>query len=386
MPNWGPFTVVNGPGTVTPDGRDAVVWDTGQVAIGSITQVTGTETVTFTGGRSDAAYDVHIEAFDPNNQQIEFRYLVQLRLTTSVSSWTYTPPVVASRLRVTFSCALYQGQTMTCTAQGTYLTRAACEHGTQLQQGASFVYYLTPGLLDVWLAEVGLPWLAPLFTGLWFSTLNAQTLCGQGPPPMPVINLSTLSQGADTALQVLRVIAWANVCECSPGTPSPVPYPPPAVSQPTGWPTFPTGNCDPANICAVLLQLQEQLAAVAGAVGSQGQLINLLQRYQLPFAYVPGAVHQGLTGEGGFSVSRLLGLLLEVVSVPPGVRSMFGNPDYLMDLGWLSISDRSGFLDEKRLTRSSVVWLPVRMAEATSFTWALSTGVTVRATELQAET
>jgi hypothetical protein len=215
MPAWGPVTVTIGPGTHTPDNRGAVLFDTGQQAIGSVTQVSGSGSVTFAGGRSDAVFDNYQEQLDPAGNTVQAGNVIQQRLTAPSFSWQLNVDPVTSRVRISFDGSLYQGQTMTCTAQGTFMTRTPCEHGTQLQQGASFVYYLTPGLIDVWLTKVGMSWLAPLFTGLWFSTINAQTLCQAGPPPMPPINLATLTAGVDTALAVLRVIAWANLCECS---------------------------------------------------------------------------------------------------------------------------------------------------------------------------
>lgn len=203
---------------------------------------------------------------------------------------------------------------------------------------------------------------------------------------MPSINLATLEAGVDTAMAVLRVIAWANLCQCRPGTPSPTPYPPPNPSQPVGWPAVPTFTCDSADLCGTLVTIQKQLAAISGALASQGELVNLLQRYRLPFAYVPGAVHSGLSDSGQFAVSRLVGVQAAVTAAPPDTPALFGNPPYLMNLGWLSIGDSRGFFDEKRLTRDSLLWLPPQMPQATRFSWALSPGTVVQLTELQAET
>jgi hypothetical protein len=115
-----------------------------------------------------------------------------------------------------------------------------CAYGTRLQSTANFVYYLTPGLIDVWLAAAQMAWLAPLLTATWFTTLNAQSLCAQGPPVLAPIDTSTFDSGITTITNIVKAVAWPNLCECIPGTPAPTPFPPLPNQQPTGWPTAPT--------------------------------------------------------------------------------------------------------------------------------------------------
>jgi len=76
---------------------------------------------------------------------------------------------------------------------------------------------------------------------------------------------------------------------------------------------------------------------------------------------------------------------ITATAIPPTQRALRGNPPYLLDLGWLSITDANGMLEEKRLTRQFLLWLPRLMPTALHFNYDLFDGVTVRAVELQAE-
>lgn len=122
-----------------------------------------------------------------------------------------------------------------------------------------------------------------------------------------------------------------------------------------------------------------------GKINAILNLAQSMQRFHVPFAYVPGTVHAGVTGTGSTAVSRLLGYLLNVTARPQTLQTRGGNPSYIFDMGWVSVSDANGMLEEKRLTRTTMVWLP-RMGElATQFNFFLNPGVTVTWTELQAE-
>lgn len=262
---------------------------------------------------------------------------------------------------------------------------ARCQYGTELLPTTSFVYYLTPGLIDAWLTADGLIWLAPLFTAFWFTSINAQTLCGAGPPALPVIDLSTLQASAQTLWQILQVIAWPNLCRCVTGSPAPNPYPAPAPAQPTGWPTAPTIGCSNADICTTLVALQAQVAAIQRAVGQDLGLTTLIQRYKLPFATITGAAHSAISGTGSFAVSRLIGMRVTITTPPAGGRTLGGNPPYLMDVGWMSIMTADDLIQEKRIAETHMSWLPELMADATVFGYFLKPGVVATFTELQAE-
>jgi hypothetical protein len=164
---------------------------------------------------------------------------------------------------------------------------------------------------------------------------------------------------------------------CS-GAGSPI-SPPPPLTPPVGFPTSPTLNCTTiGDVCAALTALSRDVSTV---------ILNteVLQQWQLPFASVDGAEHADLVDAGSFPVSRLLGLRVYVVASQPGRPVLPGNPPYLWDLGWMSIDNADGMLEEKRVTRSGFTWLPRAMQLATSFNWSLTPGTVLTVIEIKPE-
>lgn len=128
-------------------------------------------------------------------------------------------------------------------------------------------------------------------------------------------------------------------------------------------------TADPA-VLAMLQQLLEQA--------------TLQQRWRLPMASVDSTVRT-VTGTGSFVVDRDVGLRVELTAAPAGLRLALGNPTYRYDLGWLSVSDGGGMLQELRITRDSQEWFPAQCQLATTVGYALRDGVTVTITELKVE-
>src|SRR5262245_28765664 len=231
-----------------------------------------------------------------------------------------------------------------------------CQYGTELTPGGQFLYYLTPGLIDTWLVTSGLTWLAPIFTSLYFSQLNASALCGNTPPPLPTIDLSTPASGVQTIQQVLAAIAWPALCRCKAGTPAPTQPPLPSATQPSGWilfPVQPTGSGPDAVDLQVVKQLLTQLQSQVATLTANNVVS---QRWRLPFGVVAGKVHSNLSGTGSIQVSRLIGLRVDVTTRSPNSGTIIGNPEYWTNLGWLAVDDGGAMLQETRVTRSKQDW------------------------------
>jgi hypothetical protein len=164
---------------------------------------------------------------------------------------------------------------------------------------------------------------------------------------------------------------------CAPvGTPI---APPPAIVPPTGFVPSPTLACTTlGEVCAAL-------SAISRDIGSIILNTETLQQWQLPFSSVDGAEHAGLEGGGSFPINRLLGVRVYVTQSDADKPVLPGNPPYLWDLGWISINNADGMIEEKRVTRSGYTWLPHAMQLATSFNWALTDGTVLTVIEVKPE-
>src|SRR5262245_54016591 len=125
-----------------------------------------------------------------------------------------------------------------------------------------------------------------------------------------------------------------------------------------------------------------------GPTASLAQVLDLLQavqRYSVPFAYVLGAVHSSLSGEGSFPITRLCGLKVTVTAHTLPDRVALGTPPYIFDLGWISVQDADGLIQEFRVTRVQQTFFPRIIELATVFGYALTAGTTIDVQELEPE-
>lgn len=131
----------------------------------------------------------------------------------------------------------------------------------------------------------------------------------------------------------------------------------------------PSSGCcsDPASL-AMLGQIMQQ--------------VNLIQRQQVPFAYVQGASHTGLTGNGTIDVQGLIGALVEITSGLANVGTEDGSPDETFEAGWITWGNPDGFGAREFISNATLVSLPNLAGQFTRIGYTLSVGVTVTITEL----
>jgi hypothetical protein len=113
--------------------------------------------------------------------------------------------------------------------------------------------------------------------------------------------------------------------------------------------------------------------------------VTLLQRQVAPFGYVTGAVHAGLHDQGSIAIADLIGLKLEITTLPSSYGRVVGEPVFLFDVGWWTVGTLDGFFRDRRVTSSSMVWLPDGMGAMTLVGYSLSPGVVATITELERE-
>ena len=80
------------------------------------------------------------------------------------------------------------------------------------------------------------------------------------------------------------------------------------------------------------------------------QMVTLIQRQAVPFAYVYGDNHVALTGDGEIApVSGLLGVSIDVTTIPSTVGSAIGTPQHLFDVGYVTLGTSDGWLRSRRI-------------------------------------
>lgn len=264
-------------------------------------------------------------------------------------------------------------------------TTPPCQYGTQPKSTAVLAELITAELINAVCSAVGMPWLGIAFTVLVGTYLQLNPLCDGPPPPFPALSTGLLSAPIDQVMAAFESVAWPYFCQCIAGTPAPVPYPPPTGTQPPGWPGAPVVPCSDTDLCTTLEQMAASIFAIQQIVASDLSLVTLLQRYRLPFAYIEGANHMSLQGQGTFAVQGLVGFWVQVPTYPATNPQSGGNPPYIYDLGWVSIETGDGMIDEHRLSRTAFIWTPPNAALAINFGYFLREGVVANVIELKPE-
>lgn len=114
-------------------------------------------------------------------------------------------------------------------------------------------------------------------------------------------------------------------------------------------------------------------------------LVTLIQRQAVPFGYIAGATHTGLSGAGALSISGLLGVKVAVTTLPSSYGVAGTSPPEHFDLGFVTFGTPDGFPSAFRLTRNPQVMMPARCSVYTDLDYDLSPGVVVTITELARE-
>jgi hypothetical protein len=112
-------------------------------------------------------------------------------------------------------------------------------------------------------------------------------------------------------------------------------------------------------------------------------IVTLIQRQKVPFAYVPGTVHAGLTGSGVITVSGILGLLA-TLTLPAWIGSVGNNPPHLFQAGFLTPGNSDGYSATLKLDRNPALFLDLD-GDVTRVGYNLHSGVSLDLTELLRE-
>jgi hypothetical protein len=173
--------------------------------------------------------------------------------------------------------------------------------------------------------------------------------------------------------QQMALMPIACATDSAPYAPDPPPTPAP------GLPDYPLITCEEGDICILLQQLRAELT-------QQKTLITLIQRQAVPFAYIVGTVHSGLTGNGTFNVAGILGLLVQVSTVPAAWGISADNPQrYIPAPAMVAPGDSAGDQDTHFVHFSEELWFPTAMGAMTHVRYEFKPGCGGAITELVRE-
>jgi len=273
-----------------------------------------------------------------------------------------------------------------------------CSYGTRLQAGQQIVLVITEAVIGA--AAILTPELA-VFAAVWGAfvgwTFVPGEVCGSPPPTMPVFTDADFLYGSQIPAPgsigkfwtALQAALWPMYCECLPatgGSPPAVPYPIPTVpAPPSGIPLPPAPIvCDANDICTTLNGIVGQLRVLSAQVSYVRSDVQLIQRQGVPFGYLAGTVHSGLSGQGQFAVSDILGLAVTFTTLPGTITPIAGDPLTYHQVGKISIGTADGWTRSWQPTHSPYLILPVSGA-FTLVGWTFAAGVVATITELVRE-
>lgn len=124
---------------------------------------------------------------------------------------------------------------------------------------------------------------------------------------------------------------------------------------------------------------------VQGMLDQILQLVTLIQRQAVPFAYVASTVHAGLTGNGEIAVQGLIGVRVLITDSGGGLGADDGTPDYLWNGGWINWGTADGFRHREFIAASPLTSMPRAAGQYTRVGYSLPPGIEIEITELVRE-
>jgi hypothetical protein len=116
------------------------------------------------------------------------------------------------------------------------------------------------------------------------------------------------------------------------------------------------------------------------------QMVQLIQRQAVPFAFIDGTVHSGLSGDGELTVSvPLIGIRVDLLTIPSRAGLRVGDPDAHFDIGRVSLGDADGWFGTRVLDTDGLIWQPRWSGAVTRIGYALTPGVVADITEMRRE-
>jgi hypothetical protein len=113
--------------------------------------------------------------------------------------------------------------------------------------------------------------------------------------------------------------------------------------------------------------------------------VTLIQRQAVPFGYIATTAHSGLSGAGSFDIQGLIGVKIDVTTIPTPIGREGTSPTEYFDMGFVTFGTPDGYPQAIRLERESQVALPARCSAFTVLAYDLHPSVVATITELVRE-
>jgi len=102
-----------------------------------------------------------------------------------------------------------------------------------------------------------------------------------------------------------------------------------------------------------------QMTAIAQELAYARRDVQLIQRQHVPFAYVAGTLHTGLSGAGTITVSTILGLSIQTTTMPPYLSSDMAPVQSWFKLGEVSWGTPDGWMARRIVTHNPHLYLDI---------------------------
>lgn len=121
---------------------------------------------------------------------------------------------------------------------------------------------------------------------------------------------------------------------------------------------------------------------VHALLGQLIKVVTLIQRQNAPFAYIPGTLYSGLTGQGQVLMEGAIGAQITITAYPSFVGLESGNPDVFFEAGWINWQTADGVTQREFLRASPQLSLPRVAGLFTHLNYFLPAGVSIDVQEL----
>jgi hypothetical protein len=162
------------------------------------------------------------------------------------------------------------------------------------------------------------------------------------------------------------------------------PPPPLIINEPPDLAIQPGETCDNNDICSTLNTIQRTLAGLALNVSYARRDIQIIQRQNVPFAYIPNVAFSALSGSGELAVSDILGLSVQSTTVPSTLSLISADPLEYRFLGRISLGTPDGWLRQVMISHNPHLVLPID-GTVTRIGYSLAAGVVATIQTFKAE-